>query len=162
MKLLRLLLRNTAAWAFIQLALSYTMMHVPRTLFPSHRWLFQSFTFEDEGRFWQRHFKVKKWKHQLPDSSSLFSASFNHRELASNDLHALQTFSTETNRAEFTHWLTLLICPFFYFWNPRWAARVNVFYALISSLPFIIVQRYNRPKLQRLITRKKRRLYDNT
>jgi len=162
MKLIRLFIRNAIAWLLIQLSLSYATMHIPRKLFQHQGYLFKSHTFEDEGRFWQRYFKVKKWKQQLPDSSSIFSSSFNHRKLVSTDLNTIQIFRTETNRAEFTHWLTLLICPLFYLWNPKWAARINVFYAFFSSLPFIIVQRYNRPKLQQLIIKQKRRHYVNT
>lgn len=57
----------------------------------------------------------------------------------------------ETQRAEWTHWVSMLPAPLFFIWNPVWAGWLMILYALIANLPFIIIQRYNRPRLLKLI-----------
>ncbi|WP_165980695.1 glycosyl-4,4'-diaponeurosporenoate acyltransferase [Macrococcus carouselicus] len=150
------------AWFTIQMTISYLMMKLPVSYFVRMSPLFRSFKWEQQGEVWHKLFSVKSWKAHLPDSSIIFSASYNHREIGNTATKTLQSFNGETNRAELTHWLSLLLFPLFYLWNPKWAARINVLYALLSNLPFIIIQRYNRPKVQRLLAKRKGRGYDTT
>lgn len=47
-------------------------------------------------------------------------------------------------------WKRLLPAPLFFIWNPAWAGWLMIAYAFIANIPFIITQRYNRPRLRRL------------
>jgi len=60
----------------------------------------------------------------------------------------------ETRRAELTHWLLMVPAPFFFLWNPAWAGWVMIVYALLANCPFIMIQRYNRPRLERVLRKK--------
>ncbi|TDM01932.1 glycosyl-4,4'-diaponeurosporenoate acyltransferase [Macrococcus hajekii] len=161
MKIFWLFIKNTFAWLTLQLSLSYLFMKIPAHFFDKLSCCFRTFSWEQGGDVWQRWFKVKQWKTVLPDSSSIYSKSFNHRNLEATDDETLNTFRIEANRAEMTHGFSLLLFPLFYLWNPKWAARLNLGFAIMSNLPFIIIQRYNRPKIEQLL-KKKGRKYDTT
>lgn len=45
----------------------------------------------------------------------------------------------------------------FFIWNPLWAGFIMIAYAILANLPFILTQRYNRPRLQRLLQLKQQR-----
>ena len=73
--------------------------------------------------------------------------------MASSDPHYLQVFIRETWRGELCHWTVLAFTPLFFLWNPWWADLVCLAYALAANLPCIIVQRYNRLRLRKLLSR---------
>jgi hypothetical protein len=60
-------------------------------------------------------------------------------------------FILESKRAELVHWLAIL--PFWVFglWGPPIVIPIMFVYALAVNLPCIIAQRYNRPRLLRLL-----------
>lgn len=63
----------------------------------------------------------------------------------------------ETCAAELTHFLlciTGLFC--LYIWQGLGGAIVYAVYVLLGNLPFIIIQRYNRPRLLRLYMRSRK------
>jgi hypothetical protein len=45
--------------------------------------------------------------------------------------------------------------PVFFLWNPWWGDLIIVLYALVANLPCILVQRYNRFRLQKLRVRER-------
>ena len=64
----------------------------------------------------------------------------------------------ETCVAEFTHFVLILLG--FYalrLWPGTGGAIVTAIYILFGNLPFLIIQRYNRPRLQRLLAAQQRR-----
>jgi glycosyl-4,4'-diaponeurosporenoate acyltransferase len=65
----------------------------------------------------------------------------------------LETFVIETCRAELTHWLAMVPVPVFFLWN-KWPVGVfMIFYALAANMPCILVQRYNRARLVRVLAK---------
>ena len=64
----------------------------------------------------------------------------------------------ETCVAEFTHFVLILLG--FYalrLWPGTGGAVVTAIYILFGNLPFLIIQRYNRPRLQNLLAAQQRR-----
>ncbi len=64
----------------------------------------------------------------------------------------------ETCVAEFTHFVLILLG--FYalrLWPGTGGAVVTAIYILFGNLPFLIIQRYNRPRLQKLLAAQQRR-----
>lgn len=57
----------------------------------------------------------------------------------------------ESRRAEPTHWLQVIWVPVFFLFNPFWIGVIMIGYAPIVNLPCILVQRYNRPRLKRIL-----------
>lgn len=143
------------AWLFFHLAISMCMLKVPDTYYKQDQPWFKPFKWEKNGKIWDQWFGIRAWKHRLPDSSSILKDAYNKKQLKALDASSLEKFVIETKRGEQTHWLSMLPAPLFFIWNPVWAGWVMVFYALIANLPFIMTQRYNRPRLTLLYQRMK-------
>ena len=146
------------AWAIFHMAISFFTVQIPYTWFERHNRLFQSFNFEKRGKLWNQLFFVKSWKSFIPDGTMFIRGGYNKQALHGNTISALKEFVIESRRAEYTHWLSILPAFLFFLWNPLWASWLNVTYAVCFNVPIIVAQRYNRPRLERIIARKKHKL----
>ena len=64
----------------------------------------------------------------------------------------------ETCVAECVHWaLTLLSAGIFFLWRSGWAALLWLVYNVLGNVSFIVIQRYNRPRLQKLAEKTRRK-----
>jgi glycosyl-4,4'-diaponeurosporenoate acyltransferase len=105
------------------------------------------------GRVYDRVLRIKRWKDVLPEAGSLFRGGFSKRRVARHDREYLERFLVETRRAEIVHWAVLALGPTFYVWMPWWLASAMLAYAAIANVPCILVQRYNRARLERALLR---------
>jgi hypothetical protein len=64
-------------------------------------------------------------------------------------------------RAELSHWLALALLPLFFIWNPWHVALLMIPYAISTNVPYILAQRYNRPRLFALANRRGDSLQDH-
>ncbi len=151
--LLRVLL-IAVAWVAIHIGSGYIAHHVPFTWLQGDSMLFRTRRFEQEGRLYRRLFRVHRWKDLLPEAGAAFEGGFAKRSLSGADVAYLEQFVAETRRAELTHWLPLLFSLTFFLWNPLEIALWMPLYAILSNIPFIMVQRSNRPRLQAAATRR--------
>lgn len=145
---------DAAAWAFFHLTISFAAVRIPSAWFIDHSHWFWTLPFEQDGRLWQRLFRVKQWKQLIPDGTMFIRSGYDKSKLHGTDASSLDRFIIESRRAEFTHWLSILPAALFFLWNPVWAGWLNVAYAVLFNGPIIIAQRYNRPRLERLTVRK--------
>ena len=141
---------NVAGWPVIQLGLAWLFTQMPE------RWFEPGGTRSSVrgGRFYERIFRVKSWKDRLPDAARWFGGGFAKGSLAGLDPAYLRRFIRETWRGELCHWSAIGCAPVFFVWNPWWADMVMVGYAVMANLPCILVQRYNRLRLRRLLARR--------
>lgn len=146
------------AWAFFHMTISYSMLKVPNDFFEKNISWFKSQRWERKGQIWQDLFHIQSWKQYLPDGTALLRTGYDKSNFKKRDIDTLHRFILETKRGEMTHWISILPSGLFSLWNPPWAVCLMVFYAVVFNFPFIIVQRYNRPRLQRVYKRKKRRV----
>jgi glycosyl-4,4'-diaponeurosporenoate acyltransferase len=142
---------NILGWPILQLTIGFAVTHFPDRLFGRDCWLTASRAWEDNGEFYAGRLAIRRWKHLLPDGSSWFGG-FPKRKLISHHTGYLARFVTETRRSEIAHWCMLCCFPLFFPWNPTWACLVMGTYGLAANLPCIIVQRYNRLVLLRILT----------
>lgn len=149
--LLWIALLDAVVWLLLHLVISIVIQRIPVYWFVRNDWLFRQFDWEQEGRIWQQLFKVKKWKGYIPDGTLFIRNGYDKRMLHGRDRTSLSLFLLESRRAEFVHWLTIVPSVLFFLWNPIWAAWINVGYAVLFNIPLIIIQRFNRPRLERLI-----------
>ncbi|TWT01539.1 glycosyl-4,4'-diaponeurosporenoate acyltransferase [Planomicrobium sp. CPCC 101079] len=152
-----LVLADAVAWTIFQLGISYCAFKIPSHWFVRQNRLFRSFHFELNGDLWQRLFRIKGWKGRLPEGTIFFKSAYNKQALHGFDTASLTQFVIESRRAELTHWLAMLPAPLFLLWNPIGAFWKNAVYAVLFNLPFILAQRYNRPRLEQLIIQKQNR-----
>jgi glycosyl-4,4'-diaponeurosporenoate acyltransferase len=104
---------------------------------------------ERGGRAWER-LGIRRWKGRLPELGALFGGR-SKRHLPGRDRQSLEQLAIETRRAEIVHWwapLPLAVMPL---WNPAWVTAVMAAYAIAANGPCVIVQRYNRARIGRLL-----------
>lgn len=94
--------------------------------------------------------RVKKWKGK--------ALTYNP-ELYSVKDRSLEEIADTTAKSELDHWINVLISvstiAFGFIWGETWIFSVTAFLAAVFDSQFIIIQRYNRPRLVRLIKREK-------
>lgn len=140
-------------WVVFQIGSGLIAHHLPVSIFDRETKASRVHAFEAESRFYRRYFLIQRWKHLLPEAGALFAGGFAKNSVppcALRDEEFLERFVAETRRAELTHWLPILLSATFFLWNPLEIAVWMPVYAMITNVPFIMVQRANRPRLQRL------------
>lgn len=145
---------NIIAWAVIQLGLAWGFTQLPPERFNLDGFFARPRSWERSGRFYETVFGIKPWKDKLPDAASWFRGGFAKASLNSRSPDTLARFARETWRGEVVHWLALLALPIFCIWNPWWAVGVNAAFAAVANLPCILVQRYNRARLEHILRKK--------
>src|SRR5690606_7245210 len=146
-----LLVVNIVAWLIFHFLISALCFKIPLRFFQKDGAFFHIAKWEEDGKIWNRLFLVKKWKKHLIDGSSIAKKSYNKSHLHGTKRGDLLVFAAETKRAEMTHWLLILPVPLFFLWNPVWAGCINIAYALLANLPFILTQRYNRGRIENIL-----------
>jgi glycosyl-4,4'-diaponeurosporenoate acyltransferase len=141
---------NVAGWPVIQFGLAWSFTRMPVAWFNPG----EAFGWEQAGRFYERVFHIKDWKDRLPDAARWFGAGFAKGSLAGTQPDYLQRFIRETWRGELCHWAAIACTPLFFLWNPWWGDLIVAAYALIANLPCILVQRHNRARFERVLTRR--------
>jgi glycosyl-4,4'-diaponeurosporenoate acyltransferase len=140
------------AWFIIHLGVVAIMVRMPAKHFNPNHWLYRGRKWEGEGTVYQDIFKIKTWKHHLPDGARVLGRlGFQKKKLNNSSPEYFEAFLTETCRAGLAHWILILFAPFFFLWNPTWVGFFMIFYALLENIPFIIAQRYNRHRFKRLL-----------
>ena len=141
---------NVAGWPVIQFTLAWAFTRMPVAWFNPPA----CGAWEQGGRFYERVFGIKHWKHRLPDAARWFGGGFAKGTLVTIEPEYLRRFIRETWRGELCHWLALVCAPVFFLWNPWWADLIIAAYAVTANLPCILAQRYNRLRLRRLLARR--------
>ena len=124
---------------------------LPKKIFEHNSFPFRLFRFEKGGRIYDA-LHIRKWKDGFPDMSVLFPALIPSKKLPKVlTTSQIESMLQETCVAEWTHELLCLFgfgCVFL--WDGIGGWLVSALYAL-GNLPYIIIQRYNRPKFVRLL-----------
>ena len=144
-------LLDALAWGIIQTLISWMAMHFPERWIHPNRGFYQTFKFEEDGRIYQNLFRVKNWKGRLPYGGSLFQDEFTMRTLGAVSEAHIHRWLKETCRSELSHWLAILPAGLFFLWNEWWVGLIMIVYALSFNLPLIITQRFNRPRLRKML-----------
>ncbi|KAB7670797.1 glycosyl-4,4'-diaponeurosporenoate acyltransferase [Bacillus sp. B1-b2] len=144
---------DIVAWFLIHIGIALVIERLPIQYFTFDTFLYRIRNWEKNGAIWGKWFKVKAWKSRIPDGRNVIGKGFEKKQLSEKNKPYLQQFILESRRAELTHWISIVPAPFFFLWNPPWAGWVMVIYALLFNLPIIMAQRYNRPRIQRIVKR---------
>ena len=115
---------------------------------------FREQAWELGGKIYEK-LHIKKWQSRVPDVSQVL-----HRWMPRKRLHVgvtaetVRTMISETCTAEVIHdLLNLAGLRLLGLWTGAGGVIVYLIYVLFGNLPFILVQRYNRPRLKVLLTR---------
>ena len=145
-----LLIINIVLWFLCHMFISLFAIKIPDEWFIKNKSLFKTMKWEKDGQVWDDIFYVRKWKDKLPDASQFMKKAYNKKSMLDTSLESFEKFIIETRRAELTHWISMLPAPLFFMRNPFWAGLIMIIYALVANSPFILAQRYNRPRLERI------------
>ncbi|SOC42825.1 glycosyl-4,4'-diaponeurosporenoate acyltransferase [Salinicoccus kekensis] len=143
---------DIGAWFFFHMAISVLCLKLPPGAFQNNAFWSRIYSWEKSGALWDQLFRVKSWKGRLIDGASLFKRGYQKKALHGTNREDIETFAMETERAELTHWLSILPAPLFFLWNPPLAGWLMIVYALAFNLPFIITQRYNRGRIKKMLS----------
>lgn len=125
---------------------------LPRRWFHWDRFPYRDWCWEKQGRIYNA-LGIRLWKDHLPDLSKLMKDMLPKRVgncPRSTDVYALVK---ETCVAELVHWALCLIAPgICLFWD-NWIGVLLTIVFILGNLPFILIQRYNRPALVALARR---------
>ena len=129
---------------------------LPRRWFDPDANLYAPRKWEKGGRVYQK-LKIQRWKDVMPDMSKIMPDMVRKGISLTDGSAAVAREAVETCVAEAVHWALLLFSGGIYLIYPTGLGMaITIIYAL-SHLPFIIIQRYNRPTLSLLAKKLKQR-----
>ena len=130
---------------------------LPKKWFHFDRAPFCAFAWERAGRVYTK-LGIHHWQSRVPDMSRFFPKLMPAKSLERlPDQTGLLTMIQETCVAEAVH---VVLCLFgiacLWLWPGFGGAAVYTVYVLLGNLPFILIQRYNRPRLVRMYRRREK------
>ena len=109
-------------------------------------------SWEHGGRWYREYLKIQLWKDRVPQH--IGKEGFSKQHLTDVSIDYLDEFILETCRGEWLHWKDCICAIIALLINPLLVGIVASFLILLANLPFAMIQRYNRFRLQ--VLRKKR------
>lgn len=150
------------AWAGFGIASGWLVNRVPLRRLDHDSRLTRIRPFEERGRWYDRHLKVRWWKDRLPEAGGWFRGGVAKDRIRSFRTQDLERLTAETRRAEWVHWANIGFGATFLFWTEPLVAAVMVAFGAVVHLPFVIVQRYNRARLLYVLATTSRSAVDLT
>ncbi len=138
----------------------FTGRLLPGKLLNPENWYFRCYAFERGGKIYEK-LGIKKWQSHVPDMSRVVPWLMPPKNLKGEFKDRIPTMVRETCNAELNHWITSLVgLGCLWIWPGIGGVIVTLVDILVLNLPFILIQRYNRPRLMRLL--KKQRQITNS
>ena len=139
-------------WHIIVLFLS---KNINESFFDSTKNMYLEKKWEKNGDFYVKNLKIKKWKDLLPQYIS--KNGFSKKSILLNfarDKNYIERFVLETCRAEWNHFMCSMYWLILFFINfvikNSWAYYfVFSFLSILTNLPYLFIQRFNRIRLKK-------------
>lgn len=123
---------------------------IPRSWINWNEPPWSSFSWECSGRIYDA-FHIKRWQNKVPDMSKITKGIMPQKKMHSRKSEDIEIMILETCIAELIHLLLMLMgfgC--IGIWDGPGGVIVSIAY-FIGNIPYIMIQRYNRPRLIRLL-----------
>ncbi|MFL0594124.1 glycosyl-4,4'-diaponeurosporenoate acyltransferase [Staphylococcus sp. HMSC62A08] len=148
-KLAQLVILHSVFWFLVQMSIAQLGARIPLRFFDKNAHFFRPFQWEKGGQIWGDTLQISKWKKLIPEGTKLNNAIYDKSYLT-NNIEETRHLLLEMRRAELVHWLSMV--PLIVFIKtPKYIKYINLLYVVFSHVPIIIVQRYNRPRIERFI-----------
>lgn len=123
---------------------------VPKRWFKPEKGLFRSFPVERNGTIYEK-LGIRKWHKKVPDMSRILPGWMPAKKLSGDYGEKLPVMIRETCVAEVIH-ISVSIAGLrcLWMWPGVGGAAVTAIHIVLLNLPYILIQRYNRPRLIRL------------
>ena len=139
---------HSVFWFSVQMSIAQLGTRIPLRFFDKNAHFFVLFN----GKRWSNlgdTLQISKWKKLIPEGTKLNSAIYDKSDLT-NNIEETRHLLLEMRRAELVHWLSMV--PLIVFIKTsKYIKYINLLYVVFSHVPIIIVQRYNRPRIERFI-----------
>ncbi len=123
---------------------------LPRKNFDYTAFPYRPFKWEKNGAIYHL-IGIQKWKDHVPDMSKYVKTMFAKEIVSARDPEYTRRLILETCVAEQVHYILMLLSPIFpQYMDPFYGDLAMVLYCL-GNLPFVLIQRYNRPRLVMLM-----------
>lgn len=124
---------------------------LPQKWFHYDRFPWRTWKREREGAIYRK-IRIHKWKEKFPDMSRIFPGIMPSKKVPHNfDLAQIEHMVTETCIAEGIHgFLCFAGLGCLFLWKGTGGICAAVLYAL-GNIPYCLIQRYNRPKLMKIL-----------
>lgn len=123
---------------------------IPKKWLRPRQGIFRCFPFEKDGKIYEK-LGIRYWQNKLPDMSRILPFMMPAKKLGHNFYERLPEMICETCIAELIHALLCLSGLYcLKLWPGAGGIIAAIVYILLFNLPFILIQRYNRPRLIRL------------
>jgi len=130
-------------------------MSLPRKWFNHNAFPFRTYSWEKDGKVYDL-LKIRGWKTKLPDVSRVIKKMAPKQIKGRPDKETLEKMLAETCVAELIHGLLMVFgwgCAFV--WHGIGGVTVSIIY-MIGNVPFIMIQRYNRPRHRALLAKQEK------
>ena len=128
--------------------------------FSYNRFPYRAWRWEKEGKIYD-HLHIRAWKDRLPDMSRVMKDMVPKRVSKCPTSGEVWRLVQETCVAEAVHGALCLCAPVIWLFWRNWIGVLLMGIFVICNLPFMMIQRYNRPSLcalaKRLEAREERR-----
>lgn len=142
--------------AFIGITANPIGNALPRGWFRWDRFPYRSFGWEKNGSVYGK-LRIREWKDKLPDMSKINSKMYRKRVDTRMSKENLVRLIQETCVAEMAHWvLILLSAAVLRIWKGL-GGWIVYGLCVLGNLPFILIQRFNRPRLVHTLERMENR-----
>jgi len=141
---------NSLGWFIVVFLSGFLWRKASLNSFDCHRFPFRTYGFEKQGKVYEEKLKIKRWKAMMPEAGGVFRG-FGKRRVRYRNVSYLKAFAKETCRAEIVHYSIMAALPLFIIWNPPLSLLIMMPIVVAGNLPCIIIQRYNRPRLLKII-----------
>lgn len=141
-------------WSFL---VGFICHRLPLNFLENDTWLTQKYSQGENSRCYEKLLRIKVWKDWLPEAGDFFAGGFRKSSISGGNYAVMCRFLMETRRAEYVH---IFIWPFWLvtiLWTPSWGVLINLVIGTAFNLPCLLVQRYNRLRLEHLLLLKQTR-----
>lgn len=132
-------------------------LSLPREKFNENRFPYKTYSWENGGKLYNI-VHVKKWKSRVPDMSTLPNKLMPKKINLHITAADVDKLIKESCVAELIHYLLCVFSIGIYnIWEDGTGIVLAVLYIIVGNVPYIIIQRYNRPNFVSLRDRLKMR-----
>ena len=140
-------------WAILGVSSFLIGRFLPKTWFHSDRFPYKTYAWEKNGTIYNKIY-IRKWQNLVPDMSKVFPNMIPEKKMTANYRQDLPLMIQETCIAELVHFILCfagLYC--LHLWPGFGGILLTILYIVLGNIPYILIQRYNRPRLSRLQTK---------
>ena len=153
---INMLLSNFLIIGLWHLVVFFMCLRMPLASFNPSKGRFVQKDWERGGLWYRDKLKIQVWKDKLPQY--IGKSGFSKKHLNGLSIDYIDRFIEETCRGEWMHMKNCICSIIILIINPLLVGLVTSFFIVLGNLPFAIVQRYNRFRLQILRKRRIREL----